>query len=81
MRKIAQQRPPNEALAIKETLRQLGFNIQLLGREKYILNKLQTLSEKDIAKLREASIKHAHSRFMEYFSCHMPFGKREMQKL
>jgi ABC-type lipoprotein export system ATPase subunit/GNAT superfamily N-acetyltransferase len=77
MQKIAEQPPPKEALAIIETLQQLGFNIQLLGSEKYVLNKLQALSEKEMQTVREAFIKHCHARFMKYFFCHIPFGKKE----
>ncbi|MHA1832626.1 MAG: hypothetical protein ACTSV7_01430, partial [Candidatus Baldrarchaeia archaeon] len=75
------QPPPKEALKIAETLHSLGFNIQLLGSEKYVLSKLQTLSDKDIAKIKEAFIKHSHTRFMKYFFCHMPFGKKEVYTL
>jgi hypothetical protein len=78
MRKIAKQPPPKEALKIAETLQHLGFNIQLLGSEKYVLNKLQTLSDESLKKLREAFIKHCHARFMKYFFCHIPFGKKEV---
>jgi energy-coupling factor transporter ATP-binding protein EcfA2 len=77
MQKIVEQSPPKEALAVAETLRQLGFNIQLLGSEKYVLNKLQNLSDKEITVIREAFIKHCHARFMKYFFCHMPFGRKQ----
>jgi ABC-type lipoprotein export system ATPase subunit/GNAT superfamily N-acetyltransferase len=77
MRKIVEQPPPKEALAIAETLQKLGFNIQLLGSEKHVLSKLKTLSHEDIAKTKEAFIKHGHARFMKYFFCHMPFGKKQ----
>jgi ABC-type lipoprotein export system ATPase subunit/GNAT superfamily N-acetyltransferase len=77
MQKIAEQPPPKQALKIAQILQQLGFNIQLLGSEKYVLNKLQTLSEKDMTKIREAFIKHSHIRFMKYFFCHMPFGRKQ----
>ncbi|RLI43734.1 hypothetical protein DRO69_08985, partial [Candidatus Bathyarchaeota archaeon] len=77
MRKIAEQPPPKEALAIAEVLSKLGFNIHLLGSEKYVLNKLNTLSDKEIRTIREAFIKHSHARFMKYFFCHMPFGRKE----
>ena len=77
MQKIAEQPPPKEALKISETLQQLGFNIQLLGSEKYVLTKLQTLNAESIAKIREAFIKHPHARFMKYFFCHMPFGRKK----
>jgi energy-coupling factor transporter ATP-binding protein EcfA2 len=77
MQKIAQQPPPREAIKIAEALRHLGFNTQLLGSEKYVLGKLQTLSDKDVAKIREAFIRNSHARFMKYFFPHQLFGKRE----
>jgi ABC-type lipoprotein export system ATPase subunit/GNAT superfamily N-acetyltransferase len=77
MRKIAEQPPPKEAVKIAETLSQLGFNIHLLGSEKYVLAKLQTLNAESTAKIREAFIKHRHARFMKYFSCHTPFGRKD----
>ncbi|MCL6579493.1 MAG: GNAT family N-acetyltransferase [Candidatus Bathyarchaeota archaeon] len=78
MQKIAEQPPPKEALKILETLQQLGFSIQLLGSEKYALNKLRSLSNEDVTRIREAFIKHCHARFMKYFFCHMPFGRKEV---
>jgi len=77
MQKIAEQAPPKEALKIAETLEYLGFDIQLLGSEKYVLNRLQTLSDESLEKLREAFIKHCHARFMKYFFCHIPFGRKK----
>jgi hypothetical protein len=77
MRKIAEQPPPKEALKIAETLQHLGFNIQLLGSEKYVLNKLQTLSDESLEKVREAFIKHCHVRFMKYFFPHLLFGHKK----
>jgi len=78
MQKIAEQPPPKQALKVAEILQQLGFNIQLLGSEKYVLNRLQTLNDEDLEKLREAFIKHCHARFMKYFFCHIPFGRKEV---
>jgi len=78
MQKITEQPPPKEALRIAETLQYLGFNIQLLGSQKYVLNKLQTLRGEDLAKVREAFIKHSHTRFMKYFFSHIPYGKKEL---
>jgi hypothetical protein len=77
MQKIAEQPPPKEAVKIAETLNKLGFNIHLLGSEKYVLTKLQTLNAESITKIREAFIKHPHARFMKHFFCHMPFGRKE----
>jgi GNAT superfamily N-acetyltransferase len=76
MRKIAEQPPPKEAVKIAETLSQLGFNIHLLGSEKYVSTKLQTLNAESIAKIREAFIKHPHMRFMKYFFCHKARRKK-----
>jgi len=77
MQKITEQSSPKEALRITETLQKLGFNIRLLVSEKYVLNKLQSLSEKEIQIIKEAFIKHCHARFMKYFFCHMPFGRKQ----
>jgi hypothetical protein len=77
MQKVAEQPPPKEALKIAETLQHLGFNIQLSGSEKYVLNKLQTLSDEDIDEVREAFIKHCHTRFMKYFFPHLVFGHKK----
>jgi len=77
MRKIAEQPPPKEALKIAEILQHLGFNIQLLGSEKYVLNKLQTLSGREVAIVRQAFIKHCHTRFMKYFFPHLLFGHKK----
>ncbi len=77
MQKIVEQPPPKQALKIAEVLRKLGFNIHLLGSERYILSRLQSLNEKEIQTVREAFIKYSHARFMKYFFCHMPFGKKQ----
>jgi ABC-type lipoprotein export system ATPase subunit/GNAT superfamily N-acetyltransferase len=78
MQKIVEQPPAKEAIKVAEILLQLGFNIQMLGSEKYVLNKLQTLNSEELAKISEAFIKHCHSRFMKYFFWHTPFGKKKI---
>jgi len=77
MQKIAEQPPSKKALAIAQVLSELSFNIQLLGSEKYVLNKLQTLSDEGLEKVREAFIKHCHTRFMKYFFPHLVFGHKK----
>ncbi|MEM2568128.1 MAG: GNAT family N-acetyltransferase [Candidatus Bathyarchaeia archaeon] len=77
MQKIIEQPPPKQAIKIAETLQHLGLNIHLLGSEKYVLNMLKTLNEKDVQTIREAFIKHGHVRFMKHFFPHMPFGKKQ----
>ncbi|MEM2704749.1 MAG: hypothetical protein QXR45_16510, partial [Candidatus Bathyarchaeia archaeon] len=77
MQKIAEQPPPKQAIKIAEILQKLGFNTHLLGSEKYVYNKLLTLNETKVETIREAFIKHSHARFLKYFFCHMPFGKKQ----
>jgi len=78
MKKIAKQPPARKALAIADTISQLGFNIQFLGSEKYILNKLQTLKAEDVTRIREAFIQNNTPRFMKYFFAHKPYGKQKL---
>ena len=77
MKKIVEQQPPKEALYITNILQQLGFNLQLLGSERYVLGRLQALGDGDILKIREAFIKQRHTRFMKSFSYHLPFGTKD----
>jgi len=59
-------------------LSELGFNLQLLGSEKYVLNKLKSLNAEDVARIREAFIKNKAPRFMKYFFPHQPYGKHKV---
>jgi hypothetical protein len=67
MQKTAGQPLPREALKIAETLHQFRFNTQLLGSEKYILSKLQTLSDEGVVKVREAFIRNSHARYLSLY--------------
>jgi hypothetical protein len=77
MKRIADQVPPKEALKIWELLRELGFNEQLLGSEKYVLEKLESLSGLDIERIKQALVKYSHPRFMKAFSYHLPYGQKQ----
>ena len=77
MQKIAEQPPSKKALAITQVLSELGFNIQLLGSEKYVLNKLRTLKLEDVARVRDAFIRNKAPRFMKYFFPHQPYGRQK----
>jgi uncharacterized protein YbaP (TraB family) len=44
MRKIAEQLPAKQVLRISEVLSGLGFNLQLLGSQKYVMSNLESLS-------------------------------------
>ena len=75
MRKITEQPPPKEAVKIAETLSKLGFNIHLLGSQKYVLNKLKTLNSEQIQAIKDAFAKNSHTRFMKHFE-QLPFGRK-----
>jgi hypothetical protein len=77
MQNIAEQPPSKEVLRIVEVLERFGFNFQLLGSEKYVLNKLQTLSIAALEQVRESFSKHCHTRFMKYLFPHQVFGRRK----
>ena len=78
MQKIAEQPPSKKALAIAQVLSELGFNIQLLGSEKYVLNKLHNLKAEDVARIKDAFIRNKAPRFMKYFFPHQPYGKQKV---
>jgi len=67
MRKTMEQPPPDEASKIAEILKNIGFNIELLGSENCNLNKLQNLVPAELRLIREAFAKYNHPRFMKYF--------------
>jgi len=80
MQKIAEQPPAKEALAIADTLLKLGFNTQLLGSEKYVLNKLKSLKPEELARVKETFIQNKTPRFMKYFFSHQPYGKQKLYR-
>jgi len=67
MKKIVEQSPPKEALGILTTLQELGFNDQLLGSEKHVIEKLKTLDGQEIERIKQAFVKYNHPRFMKSF--------------
>ena len=77
MRRIAEQQPPKEALRIVDVLRELGFNEQFLSSQTHVLTKLQSLSNTEIERVRQAFLKYSHPRFMKAFSYHLPYGLKE----
>jgi len=78
MQKIAEQPPSKKALAIAQVLSELGFNVQLLGSEKYVLNKLHSLKAEGITRIKEAFIRNKAPRFMKYFFPHQPYGRQKL---
>ncbi len=76
MKRILEQRPPKEAVSIVSVLEGLGFDTQLLGSRTYVASKLQTLTEKDVSRIKAAFAKHRHPRFMKS-SSRLPFGTKD----
>lgn len=77
MKRVVEQPPSKEALKIAETLKQFGFDVQLLGNTGYVLAKLQTLTKTNTAQIRQAFITNANIRFSKSFSYSLPFGLKE----
>jgi hypothetical protein len=80
MQKIMEQPTSKQALAIRDILSNLGFNTTLLTSEKYVLNKLHSLSEEQLQDVRQAFIENMHLRFVKEFFYHQPYGKKELYK-
>jgi ABC-type transport system involved in cytochrome c biogenesis ATPase subunit/GNAT superfamily N-acetyltransferase len=80
MRRVALQPPAKEAVRIMETLRMLGFNVQLLGSGQYVLAKLEGLNQYELAKIKDVFMRNKHQRFFKEFSSHLPYGKTEFYK-
>ena len=77
MQKIAEQKSVESVSDVSKVLTELGFDLQLLGSERYVKEKLQGLSPAQMEKLKESLIKNKHPRFKKEFavSRHQPYGK------
>jgi hypothetical protein len=42
-----------------------------------VLEKLQTLGDKDVVRIKEAFTRYNHPRFMKAFSHHLPYGWKQ----
>jgi hypothetical protein len=62
---------------ISSMLLELGFDMHLLGSERYVKAKLENLTSAQLSSLRGAFVKNAHPRFKKEFGAtrHQPFGK------
>ena len=77
MKNIAQQQSVESVLSVSKVFLELGFDLQLLGSERYIKETLESLSPAQISLLKEVFIKSKHPRFQKEFTInrHQPFGK------
>jgi hypothetical protein len=76
MRKIVEQQPTKQAVAIATTLSRMGFNVQLLGSQKYVTNRLENLNNEELVMLKAAFIKNGHPRLKREFAHHQPYGRK-----
>ena len=76
MKKVLEQKPSEEALRIAGVLSSLGFDMKLLGSQKHVSDKLESLSPKQLEALKESFVKNDHPRFRREFAAnrHMPYG-------
>jgi ABC-type ATPase with predicted acetyltransferase domain len=77
MRKVAIQQSVKAVSKVSSVLLELGFDMHLLGSERYVKAKLENLTSAQLSKVREAFVKNSHPRFKKEFavSRHQPFGK------
>ena len=77
MQKIAEQKRIESVSEVTKMLLELGFDLQLLGSERYVKGRLESLSSEQINELKAAFIRNKHLRFKKEFaiSRHQPFGK------
>jgi hypothetical protein len=82
MKKIAEQRASEKMLETSRVLTEMGFDLQLLGSERYVHDKLEGLSIEQVSLLKEAFIKNGHLRFKEIVvGKHQPYGKASAFRL
>jgi ABC-type ATPase with predicted acetyltransferase domain len=76
MQRIADQKSVKTVSQVADVLSQLGFNLQLIGSERYVQEKLEQLTPSQQSKLKESFIKNKHPRFKKEFAAsrHQPFG-------
>jgi len=76
MRKVVEQQPSEEARRVADAFSGFGFDLKLLGSQKYVLDKLQSLSPEQLEELRETFVKNDHPRFRKEIAAnhHMPYG-------
>jgi len=77
MQKIAQQQAVESVSMVSQVLSELGFNLHLIGSERYVREKLESLNPLQASKLKESFIKNKHPRFKKEIAAsrRQPFGK------
>ena len=76
MQRVAIQEPKQDIVRVSETPQNLGFELQLLSSQKYVLRKLENLKTNELGMVRHCLIRCGHPRFRKEFagSRHVPYG-------
>jgi ABC-type ATPase with predicted acetyltransferase domain len=76
MKNIQEQKQSEEVKRVAAALSSFGFDLKLLGSQKYVSDKLQSLSIEQLKALKEAFVKNDHPRFRREIAAirHMPYG-------
>jgi hypothetical protein len=76
MKRVSQQTEVKSVVKISKTLLSLGFDVQLLGSQNYVKQKLDTLDTRQLCGVREVLIKNPQPRLKKEVtsSRHMPYG-------
>ena len=76
MKRISQQTEVKSVVKISQTLSSLGFDVQLLGSQHYVKQKLDTLDTQQLCSVREVLLKNPQPRLKKEVtsSRHMPYG-------
>jgi hypothetical protein len=78
MQKATEQQSSESLGNVSQALSNLGFDLQFLGSQRYVLEKLTKLSPMQTNVLKDAFIRNKHPRFKrEANPGHQPFGKTE----
>ena len=68
MRKVAEQQSVETVSKVSRVLLELGFDMQLLGSERYVKAKLENLTSAQLSLIREAFVKNSYPRFKKEFA-------------
>jgi ABC-type ATPase with predicted acetyltransferase domain len=76
MKRIIQQTEVKSVVRISQTLSSLGFDVQLLGSQHYVKQKLDTLDTKQLRIVRKVLVRNPQPRLKKEVtsSRHMPYG-------
>ena len=83
LRRVAVQEPAKATLRVADVLASFGFDLQLLGSEKYLLGRLEGLTQEQTSTLKQVLMKTKHPRIAKEFTGtrHVPYGRSADYKI